>query len=105
MNSTLSKYISDLCSIDTWLEKAQDKEIIYFCAFEQVWGSTTLGFGGCGGSTMTSAMTTIIQTEDFKYYVFFGGRIAYCVDNPTEEFKKDVQRGCMKSCAEAHKVY
>ena len=105
MNTAITNYIGDLCNIDTKLAKAQKKDIISFCAFSQVWPSTALGFGGVGGSAMTSAMTTIIQTEGNKYYVFFGGRLAYCIENPTDEFRKDIYRQCMKNCSEASKAY
>lgn len=75
-----------------------------FTAFTQVWASTSLGFGGIGGSAMTKAVTTIIYSKQ-KYYVFFGGRLAYCVSNPTEEFYNDIKNCRMKNCETAKKVY
>lgn len=48
--------------------------------FEQIWGSTALGFGGVGGDAMTSAMTYVFvpQVEE-DCIVYFAGRFAYKV--------------------------
>lgn len=46
--------------------------------FEQVWGSTALGFGGIGGQAMTSARTFVFISPYHKTcYVYFAGRFAY----------------------------
>ena len=46
--------------------------------FPQVWGSTALGYGGIGGSAMTTAYTVIINLDYQDYCVYFGtGDIAY----------------------------
>lgn len=47
-----------------------------YSVYPQTWGSTTLGFGGIGGSVMTTAPTTAIEVNG-KIYVFFGERFAY----------------------------
>lgn len=49
--------------------------------FEQVWGSTALGFGGIGGQAMTSAMTYVFVpiSCNQKCFVYFAGRFAYSV--------------------------
>ena len=46
--------------------------------FEQVWGNTTGGFGGIGGSAMTT-QTTYVLVPKFNHdcLVFFGGKFAY----------------------------
>ena len=68
--------------------------------FEQVWGSTALGFGGIGGQAMTSARTYVFIpiTCNQKCFVYFAGRFAYAVDY-SEKFMGDVIAGNMKSVA------
>ena len=69
--------------------------------FEQMWGSTALGFGGIGGQAMTVARTYVfipIPTNDQKCFVYFGGKFAYAV-NYSRKFMDDVQAGRMASVA------
>ncbi len=68
--------------------------------FEQVWGSTALGFGGIGGQAMTSARTYVFvpQSCDEKCFVYFGGRFAYAVPY-SRQFMEDVAAGNMASVA------
>jgi hypothetical protein len=51
--------------------------------FEQTWGSTSLGFGGIGGSAMTTARTYVLipngSVEGEHCLVYFAGRFAYAV--------------------------
>ena len=77
-----------------------DVDNIYM--FEQMWGSTALGFGGMGGQAMTNAMTYVVIPDysDGPAYVYFGGRFAYEVKNFNENFKKDVRNNRMASVAE-----
>lgn len=70
--------------------------------FPQMWGSTSLGFGGMGGAAMTTAYTTVIVC-DKDAAVFFGGRHAYSVDNFTDDFFKDVASHRMPSVKDAVK--
>lgn len=68
--------------------------------FEQVWGSTALGFGGIGGQAMTAANTWVfvpISCEQ-KCFVYFGGRFAYKVDG-NDKFKKDLLAKRMSAVA------
>ena len=60
--------------------------------FDQTWGSTALGFGGAGGSAMTTARTyVIIPMDEEKAYVYFGGRFAYkCGIN--DKFREDLKK-------------
>lgn len=59
--------------------------------FEQIWGSTALGFSGIGGSAMTSAYTTVIWDDILAIYaVYFNNRFAYIIKEPTQEFLTDV---------------
>ncbi|KZC41086.1 hypothetical protein RHOFW510R12_00475 [Rhodanobacter sp. FW510-R12] len=59
-------------------------------AFPQLWGSTALGFGGMGGSAMTTAYTVVVESSVVgQRAVYFGssGRLAYIVPmrGPHEE--------------------
>ena len=68
--------------------------------FEQVWGSTALGFGGIGGQAMTAANTWVFVPVscDQKCFVYFGGRFAYKVDG-NDKFKKDLLAKRMSAVA------
>lgn len=47
--------------------------------FQQIWGSTVLGFGGIGGQAMTSAYTYVfipVNTNQ-NCFVYFNGKFAY----------------------------
>ena len=72
--------------------------------FEQVWGSTALGFGGVGGQAMTSARTYVFIPIacNQKCFVYFAGRFAYAVDY-SEKFMEDVLAGNMESVAGSSK--
>lgn len=81
--------------------------------FPQWWGSTCTGFDATtdndpvfSGSAMTKEYTTIVHeiiTE--TYWVFFGDRLCYKVDNPTDEFYEDIKNYEMKSLSKAKKCY
>lgn len=72
--------------------------------FLQTWGDTTLGFGGIGGQSMTSAYTTVIQNYDLGYVaVFFGNIMAYIVKHPNDKFWNDVWGRKMGAVRERHK--
>lgn len=72
--------------------------------FEQVWGSTALGFGGIGGQMMTSARTYVFVPVgcNQKCFVYFAGRFAYAVEY-SQKFMDDVLRGNMESVAKVGK--
>ena len=72
--------------------------------FEQVWGSTALGFGGIGGSAMTSARTYVFVPVSCnqKCFVYFAGRFAYAA-NYSEKFMEDVRKGNMEPVSSAGK--
>lgn len=53
----------------------------------QVWGSTACGWGGIGGSAMTSQLNVIIYNLYIKHaFVYWGGELAYVC--PIEEIKE-----------------
>lgn len=69
-------------------------------AFPQTWGSTALGFGGIGGCAMTTAQTVIIGYGN-RFEVYFGGRFAYEVLDPNEQFFSDMRKWRMASVKDA----
>lgn len=106
MDNVLSKLVIDTIKVNDYVLGCYRKsEIFNVYVFEQVWGSTSLGFGGWGGSTMTHAWTHVVLTTDGCYNVFFGGSFAYSVKEPNEEFKKDLSQNYMKSVKEALSCY
>lgn len=75
--------------------------------FDQMWGSTALGFGGCGGSAMTWARTYVFiptvhplgDKEPDRAFVYFSGEFAYeCGIN--DIFWNDVKNRRMASVME-----
>lgn len=74
--------------------------------FLQNWSSTALGFGGIGGQALSDAYTTVFSDilKDV-YVVFFGNRMAYMVEEPTEEFYKDLKERRLASVDRAFTRY
>ena len=72
--------------------------------FSQTWGSTALGFDGCGGQAMTKANTCVLVPESCHQdcFVYFAGRFAYNVPY-SEAFGEDVRNHSMKSVRQAVK--
>lgn len=61
--------------------------------FVQTWPSTSLGFNGIGGQAFTEAYTTVIGCFNSRTFcVYFGGRLAYSLVNPTALFYEDLER-------------
>ena len=81
--------------------------------FPQIWGSTCTGFDVTetgepvmAGSAMTKEYTTIVhEVLTDTYCVFFGDRPCYKVDNPSEDFYKDMIKRQMVSLSEAKNRY
>jgi len=73
--------------------------------FEQIWGSTALGFGGMSGQAITTARTYVFIPVNCnqKCFVYFAGRFAYKV-NYSETFMEDV-RNCMVASVSESKKY
>lgn len=72
--------------------------------FEQVWGSTALGFGGVGGQAMTSARTYVFVPMECnqKCFVYFAGRFAYKADY-CEMLREDIRKNQMEPVSRAGK--
>lgn len=96
-----------ICTINVndRMQRYKEAGIFEVYVFEQTWGSTALGFGGIGGSALTTAWTHVIMTSDGKYHVFFNGRHAYTIENPTDKFKSDLVNRYMLSVQEAKELY
>lgn len=67
--------------------------------FLQTWGSTALGFGGIGGSAMTSAYTVAVFGPNGDVVVYFGGRKAYHIKRPNDNFMSDCAVGNLSDVA------
>lgn len=79
-------------------------EILEVCDFDQMWGSTALGFGGFGGQAITQERTYVIEFNEYpKALVYFGGRFAYEADLTSEKFREDVRNGRVVSVRESGK--
>ncbi len=76
---------------------AEDVEVIHF---NQTWGSTALGFGGMGGSAMTSAYTTVV-TCGATAAVYFAGRHAYTLPKFNTKFIEDIMACAMSPRSDA----
>lgn len=75
--------------------------------FNQLWGSTALGFGGIGGQAMTTARTYVFipyDTNEQFVHVYFGSRWAYSVPY-TESLWEDVKNQRMESVAASGKYF
>jgi hypothetical protein len=71
------------------------------CLFRQVWGSTSLGFGGIGGAAVTAAYTVVVQGPNGDACVYFQGRLAYRVAMMNEAFIDDLSA---RNMASVHKA-
>jgi len=112
MSNKLTQMARDILSIESDLPYRFDYSKGYrpslddfeLHTFEQIWGSTALGFEGIGGQALTSARTYVFvpQSCDEKCFVYFGGRFAYAVPY-SHQFMEDVAAGNMASVAKSGK--
>lgn len=72
--------------------------------FQQVWGSTALGFNGIGGQAITSANTYVFIPNgiDQFCFVYFAGRFAYAVPY-SDIFMEDVKKQSMEPLSGCYK--
>ena len=77
-----------------------DIDLLYM--FDQSWGSTALGHGGMGGNAITSAPTIVIKYHR-EFFVYFGRRLAYQVNEPNDLFHQDLRAHGMKARRHASK--
>lgn len=96
--------LSELPTVEKKRRPRMD-EIEVYGMFLQTWGSTALGFGGMGGSAISAAYTIVLRCNYSEFAVYFGGRLAYKITNPSELFYEDVRMNNMKSVTEASKYH
>lgn len=79
---------------DTRIQKTRKhtmSDVEVYAMFPQVWGSTSLGFGGIGGQAITPAYTVIVESSfTGTFCVYFSGRFAYRLNKPTKKFYEDI---------------
>lgn len=103
INSIFNQLIEVALRLDNFYYK---REVVSeTIQFQQVWASTALGFGGVGGSSLTSATTTIVIKHDGSADVWFGQRLAYSVPMMNDKFKEDITRRAMKSVSKKDVYY
>jgi hypothetical protein len=71
--------------------------------FEQIWGTTSLGFSGVGGSAITEARTYVFipRIDNQPCIVYFAGQFAYAVPY-SKVFMEDVKNHNMEP---QYKIY
>ena len=104
-NLELLDYKTRLVLLEQDKEKYKNVEL-QVEVFPQTWGSTALGFGGIGGQAMTTAYTTVFyDILNDVGVVYFDGRLAYFVNELTDNFMNDLMHRDMKSYQEAFARY
>ena len=73
--------------------------------FQQMWGSTALGFGGIGGAAMTTCNVIIITGPMGDRCVYFGSGFAYHIQRPNRQFADDVTSKRVSDVRSAKKKY
>lgn len=75
-------------------------------SFEQIWGNTSGGFEGIGGSAMTIQRTYVFvplaKLEEEDCLIFFGSRFAYSVPY-SEVLKQDIKKNNVAGLSEKSK--
>lgn len=71
--------------------------------FPQQWSSTCLGFDGIGGQAFTTAYTIVVVGPERDACVYFAGRLAYHVKNPSDLFYADLREMRMASVRQCQK--
>jgi hypothetical protein len=108
--SAIHRDLKDVVEVRTWSkDKAEvtrrpDLSELEVYSFPQTWGSTALGFDGIGGSAMTTALMVIV-IHGVEACVYFGGSLAYRIEEINDAFRTDMQRYEMKSVTGARKQY
>ena len=82
MNSKLLEMAVNLIQIHQDIRyrlKGSRTEDFWVYDFDQTWASTALGFGGVGGSAMTTARTYVMipKNDESRAYVYYGRYFAY----------------------------
>jgi hypothetical protein len=86
------------------MKRPTSYEYDVYAMFPQTWSSTALGFGGIGGQAFTTAYVVVVECQG-QFAVYFGGRHAYTIDNPNEQFFVDLTKHCMADVKGATNKY
>ena len=85
--------------------RPRDEDVEVFM-FLQTWGSTALGYGGIGGSAMTTSYTVVVSLHGAACVYFGGDRLAYRLDfielsaEGRKRFIDDIRNHDMADCRE-----
>jgi len=83
------------------------RDFSVFAMFAQTWGSTALGHGGMGGSSMTTAYTIVLECNyTSEFLVYFGSEFCYNINKRSkniEIFLKDCANHQLTSLKESKK--
>lgn len=60
--------------------------------FQQMWPSTSCGFGGISGQAFTKADTVVIIGPRGDACIYIAGRFAYYIRRPNDRFTQDLER-------------
>lgn len=78
-----------------------------YAMFAQTWGSTALGHGGVGGTSMTTAYTVVLECyATGEFLVYFGGSFCYAVSRKSkniDQFAEDCKNRCLVSKRKSEK--
>lgn len=83
-DESLAKFCTNDGKDPLWWKssKLKDWERVDIHIVDQLWGSTSCGWGGIGGSAMSNKYNIVIENRWHKaYYVFWDGRLAYILKN------------------------
>lgn len=91
--------------LDNFQKDLKERDDIDVYVFPQTWGNTALGYGGVGGSAMTSDSTIVLHAQYLNVVrVYFGcKRLAYQIKDPDQIFFKDLYRCDLADASKAGK--
>jgi len=96
----------DATALITKRRRHRELDMSVYAMFPQSWSNTALGFGGMAGQAITSAYTVVLESEEgYGYCVYFGGRFAYNILKPTQQFYHDIAERNMHKVAGAKERY
>ena len=94
---------------DCYIEKSRKHsldDLTVATMFPQTWSSTALGFGGIGGQAFTSAYVCVIESNLIgQFAVYFGGSLAYVIENPNNVFFAHIAEKKMVDSKDGKKTY
>ena len=92
-HSQLASYYHDVAGLKVdWYKSnfARTWDQVSLHVVDQGWGSTACGWGGMGGSAMSSKHNVIIEHPREKVlFVYWDGKLAYILDNKDDSYQFD----------------